>query len=152
MISSKLQRCLARSEKGSSLIELSLTVPILALVLFGTVDFGRAFAMGIELSSAAEAGALYGANNPADTSGIQTASQADASSINGLTTVASYGCECSDGTGVTASCSSTPTCTQNYVNYINVAATANYTFLLRYPGLPSSLTMTSQSRMRVGGD
>jgi Flp pilus assembly protein TadG len=151
-VSSELRKCLVRSEKGSSLVELSLTVPVLALVLFGTIDFGRAFAMGIELSSAAEAGALFGVNNPTDTSGIQTASQADASSITGLKTVASYGCECSDGSGATTSCSSIPTCAHNYVNYINVAATASYTFLLKYPGLPSSLTMTSQSRIRVGGD
>jgi Flp pilus assembly protein TadG len=152
MISRRLRNRWVRSERGSSLVELSLIVPVLIMVIFGTVDFGRAFAMGIELSSAAEAGALYGVNNPTDTSGIQTASQANASSISGLKATTSYGCECSDGSGAVASCSSTPNCNQNYVNYINVSTTANYNFLLKYPGLPSSLTMTSQSRMRVGGN
>lgn len=140
------------AEAGSSLVELSLLVPVLALLLVGTIDFGRAYYMGIELTAAAEAGALYGVKNPTDTSGIQSAAQADAPSIASLGAAASYGCECPDGSGAVTSCSTTPSCSTNYVNYVDVTASATYNTLIKYPGIPNSLVLTSESKMRVGGD
>lgn len=152
-------RCVGRSphrwahcENGSSIVELALVVPVLIMILVGAADFGRAYWMSIQLASAAEAGAVYGVNNPTDIAGIQSAAQMDAPSVPGLTATASYGCECSDGSNAVASCSATPTCQANYINYVNVSTTATYKFLLSYPAFASSIKLSSKSRMRVGGD
>jgi Flp pilus assembly protein TadG len=139
-------------ESGSMLVELSLVIPLLLLLLVAAVDFGRAWYTSLEISGAAEAGTLYGINNPADVSGMQSAALSEAPDISGLTTTASYGCECPDGSSAVDSCSSTPTCTDNYVNYIQVTAVATYTFMIPWPGLPASWTISKQSRMRVGGN
>jgi Flp pilus assembly protein TadG len=137
-------------EGGSSLLELSLILPMLVLILVGAVDFGKAYYLAIEISSAAEAGALYGTQNTADTSGMQAAAVMDAADVPGLAAVATRGCECSDGSGVVANCSSTPTCNVNVVNFVQVNTSAGYTPIFRYPGLPASITLTGYSRMRAG--
>jgi Flp pilus assembly protein TadG len=141
-----------RNEQGSSTLEMSLIAPLLLLLVVGAIDFGRAWYMSIEVTSASEAGALYGIKNPADLAGMQSATVADASDISGLSAVAVSGCECPDGTSVTPACSAAPSCTDNYVNYVDVTATATYNFMLSYPGFPPSLTFNSESRLRVGGD
>ena len=41
------------SDSGTSLIEMTLLLPILFLLLMGTVDFGRAYYLEIEVSRAA---------------------------------------------------------------------------------------------------
>jgi Flp pilus assembly protein TadG len=142
----------ARNERGSSTLEMSLVAPVFLLLIVGAIDFGRAWYTSIEVTSASEAGALYGIENPSDLAGMQTATVADAPDISGLSAVATSGCECPDGTSVTPSCGSTPSCTDNYVNYVDVTASATYNFLLPYPGLPSSMKFNTESRLRVGGD
>lgn len=138
------------TEDGSSLIELALMLPLLLLLLVGVVDLGRALYASIELSSAASAGALYGTQNPTDIAGMQKAALLDAGDVNGMTSVATYGCECSDGTSASASCISTPSCTSNWLYYAQVTTTLNYKPLFIYPGIPSSLALTGFSSMRSG--
>ena len=137
---------------GSSFVELAFVLPMFFLMVVPAVDIGRALYAAIEVSSAAEAGAMYGVQNPGDTSGMISASQAGTSNISGVTASASYGCECSDGSSATANCSSIPTCTYNYVTYVDVVATAPYTTMFKYPGLPASMSITRETRVRVGGD
>lgn len=140
----------AASEEGSSLVELALFLPVMILMLLGVVDMGRAIYAAIELSAAASTGAAYGIQNPTDTAGMQKAALLDAADISGATATASYGCECSDGTGAVASCSSTPSCEYNWVYYVQVKTSLNYKPLFSYPGIPSSLALTGTSRMRAG--
>lgn len=137
---------------GSSILETALVMPVLLVLVMGTVDFGRAYYVAIEVASAAHAGAVYGIQNPTDTAGMEAASKLDAPDISALTPVATYGCECSDGSAAVASCTAPPACTYNYVNYVSVTTTTIYTPLVPYPGIPHSLTLTSTARMRVGGD
>lgn len=141
-----------RNTEGSSFIELALLLPFLFFLFVGAVDLGRLYFMCVEVAGAAQAGALYGVQNPSDTSGMQTAASAGASSLSGITTTASYGCECSDGSSVTASCGTTPSCTYNYVNYVDVSSSVQYTPIFNYPGLPSNMTLTRETRMRVGSN
>ena len=139
-------------EAGSSLVELALLLPIFLILLVGAVDIGRAYYVAIEVRAAAQAGAIYGIENPGDTTGMQDASLVGGSSLSGLSITATYGCECSDGTNTSALCATTPTCTDNYVNYVDVTATAPYSPLFSYPGVGSSMNVTRESRMRSGGD
>jgi len=138
--------------EGGSFVELALILPLFLLIFVPTVDIGRAIYMSIEVAAAAQAGAAYGIQNPTDVSGMQSASAAGISNLPGVSATAAYGCECSDGTSASASCATTPTCTYNYVNYVDVVASAPYSTTFNYPGLPSSLTISREIRLRVGGN
>lgn len=134
---------------GSSVVEVALLMPVLLLILVGAVDLGRAYFMAIEVSSAAHAGALYGVQNPTDTSGMESAAKLNASDVSSLVTTATYGCECSDGTLQNASCTSAPTaCPFNVVNYVQVGTSATYTTLIDWPGIPSSVALAGSAWMR----
>jgi len=52
------------------MVELALTLPVLLLLLLGTIDMGRVFLDYIQLRSAVREGAGYGARLPDDTAGI----------------------------------------------------------------------------------
>lgn len=139
-------------EDGGSLVELSLTLPLFFLLLFGAVDFGRAYYLAMEVAGAAHAGAEYGAQNPTDTTGMQAAATADAPDVPGLTvTTPSYGCECSDGTLFSASCTTTPSCTTNVVYRVTVPVSVKYKPLIPWPMIPSSMTISNSATMRSGG-
>lgn len=141
---------LQKDESGSSLVELALLFPLLLLLLVGAVDLGRAFYVAIEVSSAASAGALYGTQNPTDTTGMQHAAALNAPDLTGIVSVASYGCECSDGTSASASCSTTPTCSQDVIQYVQVTTSFTYVPVVRYPGVPSSFALHGKARLRAG--
>ena len=51
-------------EQAQSLVELAITLPILILLLLGTVDFGMAIFSYAIIRDAAQEGALYGSFNP----------------------------------------------------------------------------------------
>jgi Flp pilus assembly protein TadG len=140
----------SRDCTGSSIIETALLMPILLLILAAAVDFGGAYYFAVEVSSAAEAGAIYGTQNSVDTAGMIAAAKLDAADVTSLAAVATYGCECSDGTSVVASCGTAPTCAFNVVNYVEVNTSATYTSLLNYPGIPTSIAVTGKSRLRAG--
>jgi len=53
-------------EKGQSLAEFVLVLPILLLVLAGAVDLGRLYYVSVALTDAAGEGAAYGAIHPDD--------------------------------------------------------------------------------------
>jgi Flp pilus assembly protein TadG len=137
------------AERGASLAEFALLLPFLSLLLLGVIDFGRAYYLGIEVSNAAYAGALYGSQNPSDTKGMQNAATGDAPDVSGMTVTATYGCECSDGTSPVTQCTSQPTCTINVVNYVQVTTSATYRTLLPWPGIPSSFALQGKARLRA---
>ncbi|WP_263356077.1 TadE/TadG family type IV pilus assembly protein [Acidicapsa ligni] len=147
---------LLRRRDGSSLIETAFLMPMLLLILAGAVDFGRAYYLSNEISSAAHAGAVYGTVYLPDDAGVQTAAQLDAPDIAGLTVTATHGCECFDGSSVIVNCATPPsvsTCSgNNYVNYVQVTTSTTYTPLFPYPGIPSSFTLQGNAYLRSGGD
>jgi Flp pilus assembly protein TadG len=156
---SQLKFGILQSESGTSLIEMALLLPILFLLLMGTVDFGRAYYLEIEVSRAANTGALYGSQNPTDLTGMQSAATLDAADVSGLTSTAAYGYECSDGTQRSATCSSSsctttpvaPTgCGSNAVYYIQVNTSVSYSALFPYPGIPTPIVLRGQATMRAG--
>ena len=50
-----------RNEEGAAVVEFALVMPILALIIFGIIDFGRAFYTVNNIISAVREGARYGA-------------------------------------------------------------------------------------------
>ena len=64
-----------RSSKGQSLVELSVTLPILLILVFGIIDFGLGMRSYISLSNAVREGARFAsvgnpAGEPSDCDGV----------------------------------------------------------------------------------
>lgn len=51
-------------ERGQSLVEIAISLPVIILLLLGTVDFGMALFSYSIIRDAAQEGALYGSFNP----------------------------------------------------------------------------------------
>ncbi len=60
-------RRLSRDERGQSLVELALNLPIMVFLLIGGVDLGRAYAIQLAVQNGARAGAEAAAINYAPT-------------------------------------------------------------------------------------
>jgi len=151
----------AESDRGASLVELAVVLPVLGLLLLGVIDFGQAYYLGVEVQNAAEAGALYGTQNMTDITGMQSAATTDAPNVPGISATATNGCECSDGSASTQSTSPTTnacptpptTCTGtlSVVNYVQVKTTATYTPMLHswiIPGIPASIALKGSAKLR----
>src|SRR5690348_9322889 len=54
-------RALGREERGALVVEFAMIVPILFFIVFGIVDFGRAYFTMNSLATAVREGARYGA-------------------------------------------------------------------------------------------
>ena len=74
-----------KSERGQSLVELSISLVLLLMLLAGAVEFGMAFFQFVQLRDAAQEGALYGSINPTDCPGILARVQGSSSSPVNLT-------------------------------------------------------------------
>lgn len=71
MLTIKRKRRSVRSERGQSLVELAISLPVLILLLLGTVDFGMAIFSSSILRDAAQEGAFYGSFNPTNKAEIE---------------------------------------------------------------------------------
>ncbi len=140
---------LLSEESGSSLVELALVSSLLILLLVGSVDLGQACYVAIELSASANAGAQYGTQNPTDTSGMKKAALLNAANLTGAMSSAAWGCECSDGTAASPSCTTTPSCGVNVVRYVAVATAMTYKPLLNVPGVPTTYALQGNARLRA---
>ena len=79
------------SERGQSLVELSISLVLLLILLSGAVEFGVAFFQFVQLRDAAQEGALYGSMNPSDCDNILARVKGASSSPINLTTAVSSG-------------------------------------------------------------
>jgi len=59
-------RKFVKTERGQTLVELALILPIIILILFGTLEFGRIFHSYIVITNAAREGARLGALGKSD--------------------------------------------------------------------------------------
>src|SRR5262249_51528636 len=122
----------------------------LFLVMFGVIDFSRAFSSGCAVQGAARAGTQYGMMSPAhynDFAGMRNAALDNAGNPSSMTATASQFCACSIGgarQGCPASCAS-----GNAQTYIQVDVGMPYTTLASYPGIPSPLNLRATSIVRV---
>lgn len=58
-------------ERGQTLVEFALILPLLVLILMGVFDFGRAFYAYNNISGGAREGARYGVIHPTETAAIE---------------------------------------------------------------------------------
>ena len=67
-----------RRSTGQSVVELALLLPVLMLILIGTLDLGRLLDAYVVMTNAAREGARYGAGHPTDIPGIENKTIAEA--------------------------------------------------------------------------
>lgn len=60
----------AKLPRGQSLVEFALVLPLILIVVLGTIDFGRVVFSWIEVMNASREGAAYAIINPSDLGGI----------------------------------------------------------------------------------
>lgn len=146
-----------RGTRGQSIVELALVTPIFVLVLVGAAEFAHFAWSTVIASSAARAGAQYGAQThvtASDTNGIRAAAALDSVNITGLATTSTTLCYCSSpGPMTSIACGSTAltSCPSpaTILEFVQVNTAVTVYPLGSYPGLPTSFTAQGQSIMQV---
>jgi Flp pilus assembly protein TadG len=146
-----LSRKAVLGDAGVAGMELALATPMLALLMTGGFDFGRAIYEQHRLTAAAQAGVQYATasvSNLANPAGIIAAARADASDTTNSLTVTAGSCTCPTGTSL---CSTAATCTGSSVSgtYQKVTVSESYSTIGRYPFVSNPFTLTAQSMVRV---
>lgn len=129
------------ARSGQGMVELALALPLLLLLMLGTIDIGRVFFDYVQLRNAVREGAGYGARMPTDIAGIKTR-------------VNRHGIP--SGTTINVACTGDCTTTNgvpNGVGTIEVTATRTFTpvttaFLQTWFGL-DPITISVKSSMRL---
>ena len=139
-------------QDGGALVELALALPLLAVLVIGTLDFGRIAYTAMAVQGAARAGAEYGIQTTTlafDTAGIQAAATASATDIPGFSSSTSAQCKCWNGTSESALSPCTGTCAGTVRMYVTVTGTATFHTVSRYPGIPSTVVISRTVKMRA---
>ncbi|WP_458413552.1 TadE/TadG family type IV pilus assembly protein [Schinkia sp. CFF1] len=124
-----------KSQKGQAMVELALTLPILILILFGIIDFGRIFHVYLTLENAGREAARIASLGGTDTEIAQMAKQA-APSLNG------------NNITVTASPSKSYRTTGTYVT-VTLTYPISFSIPLLSSFLPDPVMIHSKTVMRV---
>lgn len=143
-------RRLIRIEHGQALVELALTMPLLALLLLGAAEVGRLAYASIETANAARAGVQYGAQNhitASDYQGMETAALDDGPNVSGLAAAATNFCGCANGAAST--CAAGDCAGSRIIEYVQVNTSATFDPLIYCPGLPKTFNLNGQAIMRV---
>jgi Flp pilus assembly protein TadG len=139
----KLMKALGSREEGGALVETALTAPLLAVLIFGSVEFARVAYAGIEVTNAARAGVSYGAQSgltASDTAGITWAATHDGVNIPGMSVSSvALGYICSDGSASTGASSDCPNSHIEETLTVQTQVTMNP--LVHVPGLPATYTL-----------
>jgi Flp pilus assembly protein TadG len=138
---------------GVSTIEFAFVVSFLCLLAVGVVDFGMGLWEQMQVGNAARAGAEYAAAN-GWTSNSPGNIETEATSATGLSSIsatASESCGCPNAsTGITsATCGSSCASGGTAGTYVTVTASATYSTIITYPGIPSSFSLSSTATVRI---
>ena len=142
--------------EGAVLVEFALAAPILVTLVLGIADFGMLAANTAALEGVTRVGAEYARNvckgdmSAGCISGIKSA-MTSTGNFNPPITFSSdpsASCECDDGNPITCgtTCSAAGKPPPNRV-LITVTASQSYTPILPWPGLPSSVTASTEMRV-----
>ena len=147
----RVLRLLQRSEQGGAMVELAVVLPVLILIAIGVMDYGRVYFTSIAVANAARAGAEWGAygmtGSYTNDAKMQAFGQLDGNEVGTISFTSSHFCEC----GTTAVACSTSECGSGYGPaqvYVKVKATKTVALLIRYPGLPASVTIADSAIFR----
>ena len=144
---------------GSVAAEFAFAAPILVMLVVGIADFGVLTARSAAIAGATRAGAEYARNSStckADLggttciAGIKSVIQSAVSSGPALTFPSTFLpiCKCDDGTAIT--CGTTCVGPGKVPNRVLIAVTATQAFtpIVPWPGVPSSVTKSTEIRVQ----
>jgi Flp pilus assembly protein TadG len=133
-------------DRGTSMVEFALVLPLLAFLMVAMVDFGRGMAISMTLESAARSGAEYGGLFPQDTAGVTTAiAEALGPGLTADAVSAVPQCRCA---GAVVECSAV--CNGGGAEmYLTVRVDYAYSPILPYPGIASSYPLNGTAEFRV---
>ena len=142
-------RRLPKSETGGALIELAIVLPVLILIAIGVMDYGRVYFTSVAVANAARAGAEFGSIEPGRetwTTQMQDFAKLDGAEAGAITVTATTHCECS---GSVVACSTT--CAGYGAPWVLVEVTASKSvaMVLKYPGLPTTVTVSRTAIFRA---
>ena len=128
-------------ERGAAAVELALVLPILLLLVFGIIDFGRAYFGQISLNAAAREGVRLAALG--DTAGVTARVQQAAPGLSGVSATVDQACPAAPGPA----------------DFAQVTVTYNFQWgvlgpvmgLFGTPGPSGSQVMTGRGVMRCNG-
>jgi len=157
MFSSIRQR--SESDRGSALVELAVSLPLLVVILAGTVDFARVFYASVSLTNAARAGAMWGASKvsrsaPSEYPTIE-AKAVSATNLTGVTAQATRLCMCATDSGTFSPTSPANDCDAtcsggHIVMTVTVTTSKTFTTLMNIlPGVPNSIPLSRAATLRV---
>jgi len=136
---------------GSVAAEFALVAPLVILIAAGTADFGMLAARSAALVATTRIGAEFARAHPLDTGGIQSSMRSAMSFSPALSFPASFThtCECDDGTPIACSqsCATLGRASPNRM-FISITASQAFTPLVPWPGVPATLTSTTQVRLQ----
>jgi TadE-like protein len=136
---------------GSVAAEFALVAPTIILIAIGIADFGMLATKSSGLAGATRIGTEYARRHPADIEGIENTMQTSMGFMPALSFPTSFpqSCECDDGTSIacTESCASVGRPGPNRV-FITVSASQTFTPLVPWPGMPATLTATTELRLQ----
>ena len=138
---------LITDSNGQSLMELAFTLPLLAVLLFGTAEFGRLCYVGIEVTNAAHAAATYGSQNRAtasDKSGMTTAATNDGTNLTNLQVTPQHLCAATYSDTPTTDCTTTTA-----IEYVQVNTQVTVASLFHSYGFGGNYTLHGQAIERV---
>jgi Flp pilus assembly protein TadG len=144
---------------GTALVEFALAAPILVTVVLGIADFGMMAAQNAALEGATRVGAEYARNNTTCQANI-SGSSCITGIENAMTNSANFSppitfpsspsasCECDDGTSITCGTTCVGAGKTPNRTLITVTASQNFTPILPWPGIPTSLTASTELRIQ----
>lgn len=156
----RLLKLRCQNEAGQALIEMALILPLLTVMLLGSIEFGRLIYASIEVSNAAKAVAQYAAMNGGgymDTTGMNYVANSDAYDLTNalstpITATTSYACSCSGGEACSLNTPpASPTCpTSHAIVTVTVQTTATFSPIgLRIPGFANSINLQGNAIAQV---
>jgi len=126
-------------DRGSAAVEFALLLPVLLLLIFGIIDFGRALNAQITLTQAAREGARLAALGYS-TSAVTTRAQSAATGLSPVTVTVSSSCPAGAGLGVDA-------VVQTSYSFSFITPVGAFAAMFGGGGYGSSLMLTAQSDM-----
>jgi Flp pilus assembly protein TadG len=139
-----------KHERGQSLVEMALALPILLLLLVGATDVGRAFYTYVAITNAAREGARYGASNPSSTFQIQARVQNEVKNSQISIPSGNITVSCSKYTAGSYTQGSSVNCSSaSSGDYVTVRVTYNFNFITGFIFRVGSITMSNSATMAI---
>lgn len=137
-----------QGERGQSMVELALTLPVLVFILIGGADLARGFALQLAVQNGARAGAEAAAIDFSPTTAEAEARARDEMArtpgMNATVPAVTVTFKQADGT---TNCLTTPTVANPC--FVTVRVQYTYNAVIPWPLIPNSATFDRQTTMRT---